>query len=387
MNFDAINNGMQIELMRKLKGLEIVANSLPDMLAVFDLSTKIMIYSNQDSFLAEGFDQKKLQQMEPVSRTAAYIHPDDIVGYEAYFSTLKTLKTSDLATFEYRAKNEYGEWLWFLARGKVFHTDTDGVVQNITARKMAEQSVVEKNFELQKKNEELAAFAFIASHDLREPLRKINTFSSWLIEKESEQLTEQGKIYLKRMQNSVLRMDLLISDVLTLLRLQDKELELENVDLNVLLKRTQEELEQQLKESGVIISCTGLPVIRGYSSALHYIFLNLIGNGIKFRKKDSEPVISITFKTVWGTETGFNDAALHKQYVEICFADNGIGFEAQYSKIIFQMFQRLHGKNEYPGTGIGLAICKKVMDNHEGFIRAEATPGKGASFFCYFPVI
>jgi signal transduction histidine kinase len=188
------------------------------------------------------------------------------------------------------------------------------------------------------------------------------------------------------MQHSVGRMELLIEDILSLLRLQEITQELLPVDLNKVLDKSIEDLENQVTGAGAKIIPDHLPVIMGLPSSLYYLFNNIMGNAIKFRQKDRPVIIRITAKKVLGSETGFPQANQNNTYLQLTFSDNGIGFEEKYSKVIFQMFQRLNGKAEYAGTGIGLTICKKIMESHNGFIAACSEPGIGSDFLCYFPL-
>jgi PAS domain S-box-containing protein len=268
-----------------------------------------------------------------------------------------------------------------------------GVVIDITDTFLSEEklkllndSLQIRNKELELKNEELATFAFVASHDLREPLRKIATYSNLLQEKEKRCLTERGKHYLERVQDSVRRMELLIEDVLTLGQMQTVISTPEDVDLNEILEKSKEELEQQIKQTDAIITSEELPSIKGNVSPVLSLFNNLISNAIKYGKKDVQPNIRITATYVKGSQVDNTNADPVSSYVKLSFSDNGIGFDQRYSRHIFQIFKRLHNKNEYSGTGIGLALCKKIMENHNGFIIAESEPEKGSVFSCYFPL-
>jgi PAS domain S-box-containing protein len=243
-----------------------------------------------------------------------------------------------------------------------------------------------RNKELQAKNEELASFSFIASHDLREPLRKIHTFSDWLLQSEREHLTETGKNYLDRMAASVKRMDRLINDVLVLTKLQTLPLTPEAVDLNALVNTVKAELAQSIRQTKTTLESDALPVITGDRAQLQHLLQNLLSNAITFQKPGNTPVVAITTRTVTATEAMALGLDANRSYARICVADNGIGFDKSYEHKIFQIFQRLHARSEYEGTGIGLTICKKVIENHKGTITADSTPGKGSLFCCYLPV-
>jgi signal transduction histidine kinase/transcriptional regulator with PAS, ATPase and Fis domain len=243
-----------------------------------------------------------------------------------------------------------------------------------------------RNKELEAKNEELASFSFIASHDMREPLRKIHTFSDWLLEREREHLTETGKNYLDRMAASVKRMDRLINDVLVLTKIHTVSPALEAVDLNALLNTARAELAETIRQTKTNLEADALPIVTGDKAQLQHLFKNLLSNAITFQKAGNRPVITITTGSVPASEATALGLDANRGYTKICLADNGIGFEKSYEHKIFQIFQRLHARSEYEGTGIGLTVCKKVMENHHGAITADSTPGKGSLFCCYFPL-
>jgi PAS domain S-box-containing protein len=263
--------------------------------------------------------------------------------------------------------------------------DITELVKRAEQLKSVNRSLDVRNKELEAKNEELASFSFIASHDLREPLRKIHTFSDWLLQREQENLSEPGQNYLKRMALAVERMDRLIEDVLVLTKLHAATLEKEPVDLNAVLHSVEAELAGPIKLTKTKVIADKLPVIAGNKTQLQHLFKNLISNAVKFQKEGAVPKLVIKNEAVHADEIIALGLNTEKAYFKICFTDNGIGFEKQYHQKIFAIFQRLHARSEYEGTGIGLTICKRVMENHEGTITVESTPGRGSTFCCYFP--
>ena len=272
-------------------------------------------------------------------------------------------------------KNEAGETYAMI---KIMHDVSELVNRNLELKEL-NKTLGQKNKELEEKNEEITSFAFIASHDLKEPLRKLYTFSDWLLSRETANLSTTGKTYIKKIANSVRRMDMLIEDILVLAKIDSEKAPLNKVDLNAVLERVEGEMKDVIKEKGAEIEADHLPLIDGTDHQVFFLFKNLISNSLKFQSPGNVPQVKIGAEVIKADDK--------KQYVKVSFADNGLGFDQKYSKQIFHVFQRLHNQREYEGTGIGLAICKKIMENHGGSIRVESVPGKGSVFSCYFPVL
>jgi PAS domain S-box-containing protein len=285
-----------------------------------------------------------------------------------------------LELFYVPLKNESGETY---AVVNIMH-DVSNYVRNSEELEALNKKLEAKNIELEQKNEEITGFAFVASHDMKEPLRKIHTFADWLIETEKEWLSPQGKTILEKMDASVKRMEQLIDDILVLTKIHSDHLKEDDVDLNKVLKDVKDEMSDKIQQTSTIIEAKKLPVIKGNRHQVFYLFQNMVSNAIKFQKPGTVPHITITSEVVSGSEVPINEPK--EEYLKISFADNGFGFDQRYAKKIFQVFQRLHGKQEFEGTGIGLAICKKIMENHQGLITVESEPGKGSVFNCFFPL-
>ncbi|MBF0120352.1 MAG: HAMP domain-containing protein [Desulfobacterales bacterium] len=228
--------------------------------------------------------------------------------------------------------------------------------------------------ELERSNKELEDFAYIASHDLQEPLRKISSFSDLLKDEESKTLSDSGKDYIDRMQKSAERMSQLIEDLLSFSRVTTKAKPFQQVDLNKTLEDVLFNLEKRINDTSAKIERESLPLIEAEQSQMRQLFQNLLGNAIKFHKPDVPPVISV--KSVMINENNY----------QITVKDNGIGFDEQYIDRIFKPFERLHGKGRYEGTGIGLAICQKIVNRHFGTITAKSSEGNGASFIITLPI-
>lgn len=256
------------------------------------------------------------------------------------------------------------------------------IAHDITDIIHANEKLQRLNDELEKSNGELEQFAYVASHDLQEPLRKIQTFTE-LGQRSINDPVSLGK-YLAKVSTSAQRMTELIKAVLNFSRLSKTDQQFIQVDLNSVLKDIFSDLELLLEEENAVIECGTLPILRGIPLQIHQLFLNLITNSIKFN--DAQPKITITAVTGKGADFD-NKLALNKDrmYVMLKFTDNGIGFEQKFADKIFSIFQRLHNDRSFSGTGIGLALCKKIVDNHDGRIAVESEPGKGTTFRIFLP--
>lgn len=248
-----------------------------------------------------------------------------------------------------------------------------------------EKVLAAKNIELQNQNAELASFSYIASHDLQEPLRKIQAFTSRIIEKESNAFSESGLDYFSRIVEAAARMQKLIEALLNYSRTNTTEIIVQPTDLNIVLEDVKEDLKEEIESHKVIIKSEKLPTLNIFPLQFHQLFCNIISNAIKYRKPGIQPEIHISQNLVASTVLD-NDAVPGTKFWKISIQDNGIGFAQEHKSKIFDLFQRLHGKDEYEGTGIGLAICKKIIQNHHGFINAEGRQNEGATFHIYVPL-
>jgi PAS domain S-box-containing protein len=241
----------------------------------------------------------------------------------------------------------------------------------ITQRKEAEQKLKKAIAELARSNQELEQFAYVASHDLREPLRKIKSYTDLLVKRYQGQLDEKADKYIAYITDGAVRMQTLITDLLTYSRVGRGEIALEPTDLGAVLNRTLSDLSNVIRESNALITTDPLPTVKANPTQMGQLLQNLIANAIKFHGQQL-PHVQIR-------------AVLHDQSCTICVQDNGIGIEPQYAERIFVIFQRLHTKDEYPGTGIGLAVCKKIVERHGGQIWVESELGRGTTFCFTLP--
>jgi PAS domain S-box-containing protein len=289
---------------------------------------------------------------------------------------------------------------WQRATGQVFYdengqpTRVTGTVLDITERKHIEEALEERvlqrtkelmqiNKELERSNLELEQYAYVASHDLQEPLRKILVYSDLLQNELTE--TSSASVRLQKIMNSANRMSALIQDLLDFSKLIKSEEIFKPVDLNVVVKNVRDDFELKIQETGAIIEVDPLPIVEASSQQMNQMFYNLIGNALKFRKDTERPLIKISAHEAVLPDDRLRDLNPNLKYFEICVADNGIGFSPKYNTQIFEIFKRLHGRSRYEGTGIGLALCRKIARNHNGDILAVSNEGMGATFHVVLP--
>ncbi len=253
-----------------------------------------------------------------------------------------------------------------------------GAIRDSSERKRAQERLEAFAKQLRRSNRELEQFASVAAHDLQEPLRKIEAFGDRLKSKCGDQLGEQGKDYLERMQGSATRMRRLINDLLAFSRITTKAQPFQWVDLKQVAQEVVSDLDGSIQQTGGRVEVGDLPAVEADPLQMRQLFQNLLGNGLKFHKPGEPPAVKVGGRVV--------DERGRVPLCEITVQDNGIGFEEQYRDRIFELFQRLHGRQEYEGTGMGLAICRKIAERHGGTITARSQPEQGATFFVTLPV-
>lgn len=305
------------------------------------------------------------------------IHPDDLPGVFETFGKHVASRGAIPYDSEVRYYHKDGSIVWVYCRGKIIEWDEEGnplrmVGSHVDITKLKEAENTEKYArELEKKNRELEQFAYVASHDLQEPLRTVNSFVELFKREYKDNLDETGQDYLRFIEQGSTRMSTLVRDLLDYSRL-GRNKELGEADCDKLVKNVEADLSKVIKETGAQIKTDKLPVVKGYVTELRLLFQNLISNALKFSKPGTAPEIHISAEDKPG------------QYV-FRIKDNGIGIAEEHSERIFTIFQRLHNKTEFEGTGIGLAQCRKIMDSHNGDIRVESKLGEGSTFYFTLP--
>ncbi|MDB5200623.1 MAG: response regulator [Ferruginibacter sp.] len=278
-----------------------------------------------------------------------------------------------------------------LAQEQKLRAANEQLEKEIEERKKSEAQVNELNVQLmdnieqlKSTNEELDNFAYIASHDLQEPLRKIRTFSDMLVKKYGETINPSAIDYLEKIDRSSKRMQQLIDDILSFSRFSNNSDDFIPTDLNVLLDQVVSDLELTIEEKSAQVRATHLPTLQVVPAMISQLFQNLLSNALKFSRPGIPPVIDISTGTIKGTNIpGIKPHLTQEEFNTISFSDNGTGFEEKYAEMIFIIFKRL--ENNKQGTGIGLAICKKIVDKHHGYIYATSSPGKGSKFTIALP--
>jgi light-regulated signal transduction histidine kinase (bacteriophytochrome) len=313
------------------------------------------------------------------------VHADDQAQAVEEWQT--ALKSGNAYEIECRLKNADGDYRWHVTRALPVRDPTGmitrwvGTCTDIDVRKRKEEDLRNSAALLVQSNRELEALALVAAHDLQEPLRKIQSFASRMRDEQSATLNGDGLDSLDRIQNAATRMRTLVNDLLEFSQFSAKSKPFVPVDLNEVAAGVVADLEVRLHETGARIEVGILPTIESDRLQMRQLLQNLIGNALKFRRKGESPIVHVAAEMI--DTPGAQDRTV--QTFRLSVADNGIGFDEKYLGRIFNIFQRLHGRGEYEGTGIGLAICRKIAERHGGTITAKSKPGDGATFIVTLP--
>ena len=321
------------------------------------------------------------------------VHPDDREFTSNSIGT--ALSTKKFHEFFHRIVRPSGEIRTLHARGEVVCDSSGSIVKvigtghDVTEEIRIKNDLLLKTEKLENINQELQRYAYVASHDLQEPLRKITTFVSMLREESSGINSTNALTYIGKIEAASVRMQKLIQDVLNFssLSFREENALLQKVDLHQLIQHVLSDLEVSITLNKAEVNLNSLPSIVGDATQLSQLFQNLIGNAIKFRSPERTPVINITSQIIPRMQSLLSDSGKSQQeeVCQIIIEDNGIGFDEKYRTLIFQMFQRLHTRSEFEGTGIGLALCKRIVEYHRGTITATSEPGVGSRFIITFP--
>ncbi len=337
----------------------------------------------------------EILDMEPSKERSQFvnaIHPEDLLAREAAY---KKAYETGILEYEARVVKRDQSIIWMRAKGKIYFTENRipyrllGVIQDITQQKLFYEELAKQvrdrtlelsiaNQQLQRSNKELEQFAYISSHDLQEPLRKIKMFSGLILEKDGMNFSDFSKTRFLKVIDAADRMSRALRDLLNYASLGNEQ-KMEQVNLNEVLKNVEMDLELLITQKVATIEQQVLPVVRAIPLQMHQLFYNLLNNALKFSKEGVPPLITISASRVDKEEID------GQNLYEIRVQDNGIGFEKTGSEKIFTIFQSLHDRTKYDGTGIGLALCKKVVENHHGTITADSIPGEGSTFIISMP--
>lgn len=353
-------------------------------------------YFNQQWIDYTGVSLKQLRSMEMES----LLHPED----EAKARNLwkEAIATGRNFEGEVRLKAKDGSYQWHLSRGEAYRDETGeiklwiGTYTEMQKQKMLslefENAVLQRtkelqaaNEELRKTNKELESFAYVSSHDLQEPLRKIQLFVNLISGEESKNLSEKGKEYFEKVLSSAERMKELIEDLLTFSRIGASGTKAEITDLSKIISEVKAELQEVIELKKATVEVRSVCNARIIPFQFYQLVQNLLSNALKFTDPSRAPHIVIEGKSIKGSELNNPHLSEHEKYCHLRISDNGIGFEPEFQEQVFELFQRLHNQQMYPGTGIGLAIAKKIVENHKGIITATSELNQGSRFDIYLP--
>lgn len=388
---------VQTQLLEREQKFRLLADSMPQFVWTANPEGKLN-YFNQSVFDFSGISREVISEKGWIEIVHLDEREENIRKWKESISTEKDF------LIEHRFRKSDGTYRWQLSRaipqrdknGKItmwVGTSTDIQDQKMFTNELEKQvserikELNQKNEDLENMNKELQSFAYISSHDLQEPLRKIQTFATQINDREAQNLSDSGKDKFRRMQNAANRMQTLIQDLLAYSRTSMQERIFEKTTLSAIIDEVKQDLEDDSLDKNATITIINDCDIDVIPFQFRQLLFNLISNSLKFTKENTLPKIIIECTVAFGAELGNGKLNSSKKYSHIKIQDNGIGFEEVYNEKIFEVFQRLHGKEKFDGTGIGLAIVKKIVDNHNGIIIAKGVLNEGATFDIYLPVL
>lgn len=340
-------------------------------LYIFDLSASRNTFVNPSYTKLTGYSLEDLAHLDP--DMMSLFHPDERELVSNHINRVLSAKMGESRHLEYRFRHKKGHWIWCYSSDTVFSVNKDGVPLEMIGTFLDITDMKKASERLKESNQELERFAFIASHDLREPLRKVSSFGNLLKKRFRAELPEKAQDYIDRMIGATSRMDHLVNDLLSLSRATTSAQRMERHDLNDILELVLNDLNHKIRLKNGRIEVDPLPSLHCDHSQMYQLFLNLIGNAVKYAREEVAPHIIVAAKQRDNLSW------------EISVQDNGVGFEEEYQEDIFGAFRRLHSRDEFEGSGIGLAICKKIVERHDGRIWAKGAPGSGATFTVNLP--
>ena len=372
-----------------------IANAIPAVITTCNVNSGQFKFINEGLTKLLGYDANHVLD-EGIGFLLKIVHPDDVDSLVS--KTTNALQEANnqrgdvegIVELQYRMKHSNGQYRWFNTVCTVFQRNQQGQVQfvlnisfDVTERVKAENVLVQRTHELQQSNASLEEFAYIASHDLKEPLRKISVFTGRLAQYRKE-FNEDETSLLEKIISSSLRMQQMIDDLLSL-SLISSTTPYEQCDLEIIFQEALSTFEDKIDETRAIVKTDGLPLAQVVSSQMRQLFQNLLSNSLKFIRPNTTPVVVLSHRFLDAEDVVGRNVRAAEKYLELQITDNGLGFEPEFEEKIFAIFQRLHHKYEYAGTGIGLAICRKIVSSSGGTIHASSLPGSGSTFTITLP--
>jgi PAS domain S-box-containing protein len=347
----------------------------------------LIVYTNKAFHELVGLSYEKVIG----TNVFQYIHPDSSAQFKQLFAT--ALRGKSRGQIDLTVNTTIVPVSVSLT-GLFPNLPTVGIIVSDLSEKKKNESTIlryqtnleEKNQALSRTNDELASFAYVASHDLQEPLRKMQIFSTRILEKAGDSLSPDVADYFRRIMDGAKRMQNLIKALLQYSRLNSSDVNFVPTDLNALVEEVKNSIIETIEENRATVVISALPQAKVVPHQMSQVFSNILLNSIKYKREGADPFITISTQVVDSDSVPIPGLRKPQRFWQISVADNGIGFDPAYAERIFEVFQRLHTASEYQGTGIGLAICRKIMQAHGGHITAEGRPGKGSVFNIYLPL-
>lgn len=360
-----------------------IIEASPGVVFVHDLTRQKEIYINGRVEEVTGYTPQEV--LAETALLAKLTYPDDVPAVTAFFKNIAQDNAGEIYDVDYRFRVKAGSFRWMRCYAVVSKRNEAGLPEQILGTAFDVSHEKETALELERSNEQLQEFAAIASHDLKEPLRKIGIYSNIIITSEWDSLSETTKVNLQKISEASTRMQKLIEGVLAYSAI-NAQVGKEKASLEELLQEAINNLEYTIRETGAVVTSDGLPAVQIIPLQMQQLFQNLVANVLKFSKKEVRPEVRITHRFIGGSAAPFKHIKPAARYLQIEIADNGIGFGSESAEKIFGLFQRLHNRSDFEGSGIGLAICKRIVENHGGSISASSEVGEGATFVVTLPL-